>query len=147
MQNSSSYEKIKSDWLCTWRNLHICKEKSFLIKRKSKNSSLQRKRNPLFKKKTNLLYREQISFLWKEKFPFYERRNFLFYMDFKIQGQREISFHGSRIHGSRIMGAPPREAPARAFLKWKRARARFCERNISRELFFFKEAQKNFLLL
>ena len=36
-------------------------------------------------------------------------------MDFKIQGQREISFHGSR-----IMGAPPREALAR-----------FCERNIS----------------
>ena len=26
--------------------------------------------------------------------------------------------------------APPREAPARAFLKLKRARARFCERNI-----------------
>jgi len=35
------------------RILKILREKSFLIKRKSKNSSLQRKRNPLFKKKRN----------------------------------------------------------------------------------------------
>ena len=41
--------------------------------------------------------------------------------------------------------APPREAPARAFLKWKRARARFCERNISRELFFFFREKRNLL--
>ena len=49
-----------------------------------------------------------------------------FLYGFKIQGQREISFHGSR-----IMGAPPREAPARAFLKRELASAR--------ENFFFRE--------
>ena len=41
----------KSLWI--EKNSSILREKSFLIKRKSKNSSLQRKRNPLFKKKRN----------------------------------------------------------------------------------------------